>query len=50
MRGKFLDHAIEIKKTVEHEHDWDTICRYCSWNGLQGLSKKEYRNWKSEEE
>ena len=40
-RDKYLDLARELKKTVKHEGD--TNCNWCTWNDLQGLSKRAGR-------
>ena len=36
---KYLDLA-GAEKSVKHEHDCDTNCRWCTWNGPQGFGKE----------
>ena len=36
---KFQELAIELKKTVEHERDGYTNCRWCSWYSHQRIGK-----------
>ena len=45
-RDKYLDLAIELKKTMEHEGDSDTNCNWCTWNNPQRIDKgaKRFRN------
>ena len=30
-KDKYLDLAIELKKTMEHESDGDANCNWCTW-------------------
>ena len=36
-KGKYLDLARELKKTVEHESDGDTNCNWCAWFSYQRI-------------
>ena len=43
-RDEYLDFARELKKTLEHESDSDTICGWCTWNPLQRIGKEKLGN------
>ena len=34
------DYVVQLKESMEHEGDSDTNCNGCTWNNLQGLSKR----------